>query len=56
MFYDSLHVTIRMPNTAEDALNAFENRYCAEISENYCSPCAEIAIKRLVFMWNKVPS
>ena len=30
MFYDSLHVTIIMPNTAEDA---FENRYCAEISE-----------------------
>ena len=35
MFYDSLHVTILMPNTAEDALNAFENRYYAEISENY---------------------
>ena len=28
-----LHVIIIMPNTAEDALNAFENRYCAEISE-----------------------
>ena len=48
MFYDSLHVTILMPITAEDALNAFENRYCAEISENYCSPCADIAIERLV--------
>ena len=56
MFYDSLHVTIMMPNTAEDALNTFENRYCAEISENYCSPCAEIAIKRLVFIRNKPPS
>ena len=33
MFYDSLHVIVIMPNTAEDALNAFENRYCAEISE-----------------------
>ena len=26
MFYDSLHVIVIMPNTAEDALNAFENR------------------------------
>ena len=43
MFYDSLHVTVITPNTAEDALIVFENRYCAEISENYCSPCAEIA-------------
>ena len=34
MYCDSLHVTIIMPNTAEDALYAFENRYCAEISEN----------------------
>ena len=33
MFNDSLHVIVIMPNTAEDALNAFENRYCAEISE-----------------------
>ena len=33
MFYDSLHVIVIMPNTAKDALNAFENRYCAEISE-----------------------
>ena len=48
MFNDSFHVIILMPNTAEDALNAFENRYCAEISENYCNQCAEIAIKRLV--------
>ena len=33
MFYDSLHIIVIMPNTAEDALNAFENRYWAEISE-----------------------
>ena len=33
MFYISLHVVVIMPNTAEDALNAFENRYCAEISK-----------------------
>ena len=33
MFYDGLHVTVIMPNTAEDALNAFEKWYCAEISE-----------------------
>ena len=33
MFYDSLHVIVIMPNTAEGALNAFGNRYCAEISE-----------------------
>ena len=33
MFYDSLHVIVIMPNTAEDVLNAFENRHCAEISE-----------------------
>ena len=44
MFYESLHVIVIMPNTAEDALNAFEIRYCAEISENYCSPCAEIVV------------
>ena len=31
MFYDSLHVTIMVPNTAEDALNEFENWYCAEL-------------------------
>ena len=56
MFYDSLHVAMLIPNTAEDALNAFENRHCAEISENYCSQCAEIAIKRLVFIRNKLPN
>ena len=33
MFYDSLHVIVIMPNIAEDALNAFENRYCVEINE-----------------------
>ena len=33
MFYERLHVMVIMPNTAEDALNAFENRYCAEISK-----------------------
>ena len=33
MFYDSLHVIVIMPNAAEDALNAFENRYCAETCE-----------------------
>ena len=53
MFYDSLHVIVLMPNTAEDALNAFENRNCAEIFEN-CSPCAEIVV--YLFIRNKLPS
>ena len=26
---DILHVTVLLQNTAKDALNAFENRYCA---------------------------